>query len=221
VQFVAPAPPEGAVMELPAVDLEGLAGPAAMETARELGRRHAAWPFDLATGPLFRCLLARLAPDRHVLYLAMHHVVGDGASDEVLVRELVPLYRAFAAGRPSPLPELPVQYPDFTLWQREWLSEDVLAEHVGYWRRKLAALPASLEMPFDRPRPAIQTFAGASHRFVLGEELAAAVTDTSRHRSVTPYMLVLATFAALLARYSGQRDLALGTPIAGRDQVEL
>ncbi len=141
-----------------------------MPWLREAGR-----PFDLsrgtAGGRLLRCSLLRLAERDHVALVTMHHIVGDGWSLGILVREVTALYLAFADGRPSPLPELPVQYADFALWQRSWLQGEVLEGEIAYWRRQLAGLPALLELPTDRPRPAVQSFRGAARPVRLPAEL--------------------------------------------------
>ncbi|HET6230447.1 MAG TPA: amino acid adenylation domain-containing protein, partial [Longimicrobiaceae bacterium] len=217
VQVVAPAQP----FTLPVEDV-----PASDEAAREaeVHRRaseEATRPFDLAAGPLFRASLLRLGEREHVLLLAMHHVVSDGWSMGVFVRELTALYEAFGAGRPSPLPPLAVQYPDFAAWQREHLSGAALDEQLAYWRGALAGAPALLELPTDRPRPATQTFPGAIYRFGLPASLQAAVGDVARREGATPFMVLLAAFQALLARWSGQDDVVVGTPIAGRVRAEL
>ncbi|HVR98951.1 MAG TPA: amino acid adenylation domain-containing protein [Thermoanaerobaculia bacterium] len=202
---------------LPRVDLTGLGE----EEARRLALEDAARPFDLERGPLFRPLLLRLAPETHVLLASMHHIVGDGWSTGVLVRELAALYAAFRSGLPSPLPELPLQYPDFALWQRSWLAGEVLEAELAWWREQLAGLPALLELPTDRPRPAVRGTRGAWLLGALPDELAAALRALARAHGTTLFMVLLAGFETLLSRYSGQRDLAVGMPIAGRNRVEL
>ena len=150
-QAIAPAAP----LQLPVVDVDAAA-------AADFARREAVQPFDLAAGPLLRATLLRLGAERHVLLLTMHHIVSDGWSMEILLRELVALYEAFAAGRPSPLPKLPVQYADFAVHQRRWLGGGALERQLDYWRRQLAGAPAGLDLPTDFPRPAVQTFDGAT-----------------------------------------------------------
>jgi amino acid adenylation domain-containing protein len=205
---------------LPIVDLEGLEEPIHGAEAGALLAKDSARPFDLGTGPLFRATLLRLAPDRHVLLLTMHHIVSDGWSMEVLLREMASLYEAFAAGRPSPLPELPVQYADFAVWQRRWLSGEALSRQLDYWRRQLAGSPAGLDLPADFPRPAVQTFNGAGCSERLPAELSADLRAFCRREGVTPFMLLLAGFDVLLARYSGQEDVLVGSPIANRNRAE-
>ncbi|RYZ33615.1 MAG: non-ribosomal peptide synthetase, partial [Myxococcaceae bacterium] len=178
-------------------------------------------PFDLGQGPLFRVTLVRLTEAEHVLVLAMHHIVSDGWSMDVLVREVATLYRAHAEGRPSPLPELAVQYADYAAWQRGWLKDDVLEAQLSWWRQQLEGAPHALELPTDRSRPAVQTFHGANASHVLPESLEEAVKTLAREEGATSFMVLLAAWQVLLARYSGQDDISVGTPIAGRNRTEL
>ncbi|MEW5928741.1 MAG: non-ribosomal peptide synthase/polyketide synthase [Gemmatimonadota bacterium] len=184
-------------------------------TRREQGR-----PFDLAAGPLLRATLLRLAPERHVLLLAMHHVVSDGWSRGVIVREISEAYTAGVRGEEPRLPELPVQYPDYAAWQRERMRGDVLAGQLGYWTDRLAGAPEALELPTDRPRPPVQSFAGRTHRFRLPGGAAEALRVLGREEGATPFMVLLAAWKALLARYTGQTDLVVGTPVANRGRSE-
>ncbi|HEY0557546.1 MAG TPA: amino acid adenylation domain-containing protein, partial [Thermoanaerobaculia bacterium] len=215
-QQISPAGP----FPLPVADLRGL--PERKRTAQvfELARNEALRPFALDAGPLLRTTLLQLSRDRHVLLLTMHHIVSDGWSMEILLRELMALYEAFAAGRPSPLPELPVQYADFAVWQRRWLSGEALARQVEYWRHQLAGAPAGLDLPTDFQRPAVQTFEGSSRSFILPAGLTADLKRLCQREGVTVFMLLLAAFDALLARYSGQRDILVGSPIANRNRAE-
>src|SRR6185295_17423834 len=167
----------------------------------------------------------RLAPERHFLALTMHHTVSDGWSTGILLAEVAALYTAFAAdppgARPSPLPELPIQYADFAAWQRAWLSGEVLETQVAYWRQELSGA-SILELPADRPRPAIQRFRGdTTLPFAIPPATAAALRAVSRRQRTTLFMSLVATYGALLARTAGQPDVAVGTPIAGRDRVEV
>ncbi|HVR95614.1 MAG TPA: amino acid adenylation domain-containing protein, partial [Thermoanaerobaculia bacterium] len=212
VQVVSPA----GAWSLPVVDLRGTADREA--EARSLAGMEARLPFDLGRGPLLRATLLALAPEEHVVLLTMHHIISDGWSKDVLVREVMALYRAFAAGRPSPLPELPVQYADFAAWQRRWLQGEPLDRQLAYWKRHLADL-AVLDLPADRPRPAVQTFAGANSGLMLTRDLAG-LHALGRREGATLFMTLLAAFQSLLHRVTGQTDLALGTPIAGRNQVQ-
>ncbi|WP_186112797.1 type I polyketide synthase, partial [Burkholderia gladioli] len=178
-------------------------------------------PFDLASGPLLRAALVRLDDTRHVMLLNMHHIVSDGWSADVLVRELGALYAGFAAGRAVELAPLPVQYGDYAIWQREWLDEARLAQQLDYWKGALDGAPVALELPTDRPRPAEQSFRGARAQFVLPGELVARLTELAQRDTATLYMVLLAGFATLLGRYSGQRDIVIGAPVAGRRAQEL
>ncbi|HEX8189934.1 MAG TPA: amino acid adenylation domain-containing protein, partial [Pyrinomonadaceae bacterium] len=188
--------------------------------ARRMLQREAVRPFDLSRGPLLRAALWRLEEEEHLALLVLHHIVSDGWSMGVLVRELGLLYEAFAQGRPSPLPELPIQYGDFAHWQRGWLQGPALEGHLAYWREQLDGA-ATLELPTDHPRPAVQTFRGARHDFLLDGELTAAVRDLSRQEGATLFMTLLAAFQTLLWRYTQQDDISVGTPVAGRTHAEL
>ncbi|MCP4662085.1 MAG: amino acid adenylation domain-containing protein, partial [bacterium] len=207
-------------LALPVIDLRGLAPELRESEAGRLATADARRPFDLSRGPLLRATVVRLAPREHVVLLNMHHVVSDGWSMGVLIRELGALHVAFAEGDPSPLEELPIQYADHAVWQRQWLSGEVLEEELGYWRLELAGVPR-LELPTDRPRPAVQTFRGGSRPVVLSAELSESLARLSREHGATLFMTLLAGFKALLARYAGQDDVAVGTPIAGRSQREI
>jgi amino acid adenylation domain-containing protein len=204
---------------LPAVDLAGLPAAAREREAARLAGE-AAWPFDLARGPLLRTTLLRLGGREHGLLLDLHHIVSDGWSVGVLVREIGALYAAALEGRPSPLPELPIQYADFALWQRRWLAGEALDRHVDYWRQRLRGLPAEIELPADRPRPAVPSHRGAEHRFGLDGRAAAALAALARREGTTPFMVLAASMLALLSRLSGRRDLAIGMPIANRNRAE-
>ncbi|MCP3059808.1 non-ribosomal peptide synthase/polyketide synthase [Myxococcus sp. K38C18041901] len=177
-------------------------------------------PFDLERGPLLRVVLVRLSERAHVLALVMHHIVSDGWSMGVLVRELVALYEAYSSGQPSPLAELVVQPADHAVWQRGWLRDAELERQTGYWRKQLAGAPSALDLPTDRPRPAVQSPEGASLPFEPGPSLSAAIKAFAQREAVTPFMVVLTAFQVLLARYSGQDDVSVGTPVAGRTQAE-
>ncbi|HEX6864210.1 MAG TPA: condensation domain-containing protein, partial [Thermoanaerobaculia bacterium] len=202
---------------LPVVDLTGVPQEEASRlTAEESGR-----PFDLQNGPLLRTTLLRLSPAVHDLLVNAHHVVTDGWSVRILSKELVTLYEAFAAGRPSPLPELPAQYADFARWQRERLSGAELARQVAYWRERLGDDPPALDLPLDRPRPALQTYRGASATLVLPPDLAEGLRRTGLASRASLFMTLLAGFEVLLSRQSGQDDVLVGTPVAGRVRADV
>ncbi|MDB4894665.1 MAG: amino acid adenylation domain protein, partial [Firmicutes bacterium] len=175
-------------------------------------------PFDLARGPLLRATLLTGSGTEHVLVMIMHHIISDGWSAGVLVREAAALYAAFAAGQPSPLPELPVQYVDFAAWQRNWFAGDVHAQQLQYWRRQLDGV-AVLHLPTDHPRPAVPTRQGATASFTLTGQLTERLKALSRQEGVTLFMTLLAAYQVLLHRYSGQADIAVGSPIANRNHV--
>ncbi len=212
-------PPSG--LPLPLIDLQRLPPASREAELPRLVRIEARRPFDLAHGPLLRVLLYRTGVDEHALILNMHHIVCDGWSLGVLVRELGGLYEAFSRHLPSPLPPLPVQYADFAVWQRCLLSGPVLEGLLAWWKRQLAGLPPLLELPADRPRPMVQTFRGSTLPVVLPPGTTAAVRELSRRAGATPFMTLLAAFLAQLHRYTRQDDLAVGSPIAGRDRVEI
>ncbi|HEY7077142.1 MAG TPA: condensation domain-containing protein, partial [Solirubrobacteraceae bacterium] len=183
---------------------------------RALARAEAGAPFDLECGPLLRAVLLRLGGDEQELLLTMHHIVSDGWSLEVLYRELRTLYAAFAAGEPSPLPELAIQYPDFALWQRGQAGD----EQLDHWRRRLAGAPTVLELPADRSRPAAATHAGGAESLLLGASDSAALRALAAAEEATPFMLTVSAFAVLAHRMTGQDDLLIGTPVAGRTRAE-
>jgi amino acid adenylation domain-containing protein/non-ribosomal peptide synthase protein (TIGR01720 family) len=216
-QVVAPEP----AVPLPVLDLGALPSDGRLGTARRLSEQASGRPFDLKHGPLLRTTLLRLAPDDHVLLLSMHHIVGDGWSMGVLLREVTECYRAARGARSARLPDLPVQYPDFAVWQREWLSGERLDGEIAYWRDQLAGAPTLLELPTDRPRPAVQTYRGANHAFTLPPRTYAAVRQLSGQEGATVFMTLLAAFAAVLGRHSGQEDVLVGAPIANRARPEL
>ncbi len=220
VQVIRPALP----FLLPVVDLKALPEGAREERARTLAAAEAGRPFDLARGPLLRGLLLRLAPGDHAIVLTMHHIASDGWSQGVLVREVAALYPALSegtAGRPSPLPELPVQYADFAVWQRSWLCGEVLEDEIAWWRGQLAGLPPLLELPTDRPRPAVQSYRGATRPALLSARLTRGMEKLARSEGATLFMVLLAGFQTLLGRFSGQDDLAVGSPVAGRTHREI
>ncbi|HZM00240.1 MAG TPA: amino acid adenylation domain-containing protein, partial [Planctomycetota bacterium] len=203
------------------VDLGGLDEGGRQAELERLARHEAETPFDLERGPLIRPSLVRLKADEHVLFLSLHHIVFDGWSIGVLNRELLEHYRAGLAGERPAVPALPVQYQDFVAWQRQWLSGAVLQRQLEYWRARLGGDPPVLELPTDRPRPAVQTFRGAGCAIEVPPGLTRALRTLSRRRGVTLAMTLLAAFKTLLSRYTGQDDILVGTPIANRTQHEI
>ncbi|AZF05942.1 non-ribosomal peptide synthetase [Pseudomonas sp. R5-89-07] len=178
-------------------------------------------PFDLERGPLLRGRLVVMADDHHVLLLTLHHIVSDGWSMGVLTRELMALYQAFSHGHADPLPPLPIQYADFAVWQRLWLSGEVLHRQSTYWQQALAGAPVLLTLPTDRPRPAQQDYAGSSVEVRLDERLTAGLKALSQRHGTTLYMTLMSAWASLLARLSGQHDLVIGSPVANRMRTEV
>jgi amino acid adenylation domain-containing protein/non-ribosomal peptide synthase protein (TIGR01720 family) len=216
VQIIQPATP----VTLPVTDISMLALREREQKAAELADEEARQPFDLSTGPLLRCRLLRLGPIDHLLLLTLHHIISDGWSLDVFGRELTAVYTAFVTGRPSPLPELPVQYPDYAIWQRDRLQGSLLQRHLEYWRKELEGIPA-LQLSADRPRPAIQSFRGASVTFEFPASLGDGLRRLGQSESCTAFMTFLAGFQALLQRYTAQEDIVVGVPVSGRDRAEL
>ncbi|HEV7667237.1 MAG TPA: amino acid adenylation domain-containing protein, partial [Thermoanaerobaculia bacterium] len=217
--------PAQRVMPPPAHSLPQIALMVLLPAAREievkrLAGSFATRPFDLQRGPLLRACLVGTGEAEHVAFLCLHHIVADGWSLGILMREVTALYQAFAAGRPSDLPPLPVQYPDYADWQRHWLRGEVLEGFIAYWRDQLAGAPPLLALPLDRPRPGVQSYAGAAQAFALSPELSRALRDFGRRAGATPFMTMLAGFEVLVQRYSGQSDLSIGTAIANRNRFE-
>jgi amino acid adenylation domain-containing protein len=207
--------------DLPVVDLGGLAAPVREAVAARLAGEEAHRPFDLAAGPVWRVLLLRLAAAEHLLVVNLHHIVCDGWSVGVLTRELTALYAAFRQGLPSPLRELPFQYADFADWQRRRLSGPLLAELLGYWKERLAGPLPALDLPLDRPRPLVRTYRGDHLPVAIPAAVAQAFKELGRREGATLFMALVAAFQALLARYTGQEDLVIGAPVAGRNRAEL
>ena len=209
---------------MPVADLSH-GGDSAPGALNRLMSRECSRSFDLSHGPLLRALLARLSPQEHVLLLTAHHIITDGWSMGILVEELAALYTAAtddeAADPPVPgLAPLPVQYADYAAWQRDRLSDDALKEHLGYWASQLAGV-APLELPTDRPRPAVRTSSGAAHELTVPAEVTARLQALARRCDVTLFMLLTAACQVLFHRWSGQDDVAVGTVVTGRDRPEL
>ncbi len=217
VQVVSPDP----TLRLVVVELGSAPPEAQTDEVRRRSGEAAREPFDLAAGPLIRATLLRLGGGSHVLLLTVHHIVFDGWSMGIFQRELRALYEAFSGGGGAQVPPPALQYADFALWQREWLRGTVLEEQLGYWRRRLEGAPRLLELPGDRPRPAVQSYRGALHRTELGVELTGRLHELGREAGCTLFMTLLAGFSALLGRYTGERDVVVASPIANRNRVEL
>ncbi|HEX3282864.1 MAG TPA: amino acid adenylation domain-containing protein [Pyrinomonadaceae bacterium] len=210
-------------LALPIVDLSELdEAERELETARVL-REETRRPFDLAQGPLIRALLVRLAENEHVLLIAMHHIITDGWSIGIMHREFMDLYEAFSTGQPSPLPELKIQYPDYALWHRQWFQGEVYESQLAYWKDQFKTLPPPLELPTDHPRPSIQAhkaFRGSKRKLTLSKELTQKLKELCQKEEATLFMVLLAAYQVLLHRYTGEEDIVVGSPIAGRCLAE-
>jgi amino acid adenylation domain-containing protein len=211
---------DGLTLSLPAVELSHLSEGERERETRRLAAEEARRPFDLTRAPLVRASLLRLKETEHVVLLTMHHVISDGWSMGVFVREMSALYVAFTEGQPSPLAPLKIQYADFAAWQRRPEQQRALEKQLAYWRRQLEGVPALIELPTDRPRPAVQTYEGARLHVALDAPLAERLRELSRREGATLFMTLLAAFQTLLYRYARQTDIVVGTPCAGRTRLE-
>jgi amino acid adenylation domain-containing protein len=205
---------------LAVVYLTGLPG-AESSAVQALAREHVGRPFDLSQGPLLRVTLLRLAPEQHVLLLAMHHIVSDGWSMDIVARELSVLYNAFLQGKPSPLPELSIQYADFSQWQRSLLQGRALQDQLHFWKDQLSGAPPALDLPTDRARPTQPSYNGRRVTHPLPPSLITAAQALCAQQHATPFMVFLAAFAVVLQRHTGEDDLVIGTPIANRTHADL
>jgi natural product biosynthesis luciferase-like monooxygenase protein/amino acid adenylation domain-containing protein len=217
VQVVAPA----LRVPLPLIDLRSVPATQQAAEVRQLATAAIQERFALDRVPLLRTILFRLDEQEHILLLIIHHIVSDGWSMGIFIQEMATLYSAFSTGQPSPLPDLPIQYVDFAAWQRQWLQGDALESLLAYWRRALGDDLPILRLPTDWPRPAVQTFRGATYFFTLPQDLSAALKTLSRDNACTLFMTLLAGFQALLHHYSGQDDIVVGTDTANRNQSEI
>ncbi|MCP4263627.1 MAG: AMP-binding protein, partial [Planctomycetes bacterium] len=205
---------------LTVVDLQGLSSVKQGTEIQKLAEENAQRPFDLSKGPLFSAVLLQLGINSHILLLTMHHIISDGWSMEVFISEFSALYEAFLQEKSSPLEPLPIQYADFSLWQRQWLSGEALQTQLNYWQQKLADATHTLEIPGDHPRPPVYTFNGGAENIAITPELTRKLTSLSQQTGDTLFMTTLAAFAMLLSRYSGMEDIVIGSPIANRTRKE-
>jgi amino acid adenylation domain-containing protein len=217
VQIVSPAQP----VRIPLIDLCHLSADEREAEAMRLAKTEAQRPFDLSRGPLVRFTLLRLGAEEHMLLLTMHHIVFDGWSIGVLIDELTTLYRAYNSGHDSPLAVLPIQYADYAIWQRDWLQGAAFEEQLAYWRQQLAQAPEALNLPTDKPRPAVQSVNGASQLFQLSPPLVVSLKALAQGEGATLFMALLAAFQILLSRYSGQTDVMVGAVVANRNRAEI
>ncbi|MCH8620247.1 condensation domain-containing protein, partial [Undibacterium sp. TS12] len=178
-------------------------------------------PYDLAAGPMFRTALLRAGTRKSALMLMMHHIISDGWSIDLLLKELSIIYTAFVQGQPSPLPALSIQYGDYALWQRQWLQGEELNRQLEYWTSKLGSASEALDLPTDKPRPSTASYHAASWHFTIPQALSSALVQFSRQEGASLFMVLMAAYQTLLSRWSGQDDILVGTPIAGRRQREL
>ncbi|WP_293128195.1 non-ribosomal peptide synthetase [Microcoleus sp. bin38.metabat.b11b12b14.051] len=216
VQIIAPM----LAISLPTIDLQNLSPTQQQTTALQLAIDAAQRPFDLATGPLFKVTLLKQSETEHILLLNLHHIVADGWSMGVLIRELGTLYTAFVNNRRSPLAALPLQYADFAEWQHQYLQGEVLATQLAYWRQQLSAISA-IDLPTDRQRPVVPSYRGAKESIALSPALSNSLKSLSQQEGATLFITLLAAFQTLLYRYTGQADIAIGTPIANRNRSEI
>ncbi|HJP93403.1 MAG TPA: amino acid adenylation domain-containing protein [Pyrinomonadaceae bacterium] len=201
--------------------LEGLA-PAAVEgKIQRLGYEEAREPFDLERGPLLRAKVVRLSETEHVVFTTAHHIVSDGWSLGILIRELAALYENLTSQTSTPLPELSIQYADYAVWQRDWLEKELLDRQLSYWKKQLQGVPTVLDLPTDRPRSLVQTFNGARYSVQLSQKTTEALKELSRREGATLFMTILAAYETLLFRYTGQENIIVGTPVAGRSSAEI
>ncbi|HEX7240343.1 MAG TPA: amino acid adenylation domain-containing protein, partial [Longimicrobiaceae bacterium] len=205
---------------LPVDDFSGIPEADRMATVRRRHDEEARCPTDLTTGPVMRARLLRFEPGLHALLITAHHIVTDGWSEGLFLYELSVLYQAFTAGRPSPLPELPIQYADYAVWQREQLSGERLQQHLAFWRESLRGVPPVLELPTDRPRPPVQSYRGGKRGTLLSAELVERVRALARRERTTFHLVLVAAFQALCFRYTGQEDFAMGSLAASRPRPE-
>src|SRR2546423_2305205 len=217
MQFIGATQP----VEINLIDLCGLSIDDQRAESQRTLKEESRFRFDLVNGPLLRPTVIRLARDEHILMLNMHHIATDGHSRSVLYRDLTQLYQAFAKGLPSPLPPLPIQYADYAVWHRSWLDSGVADAQLEYWRHKLAHAPSRLELPTDLPRPPVRSWVGDNLRMVLDTPTREALRAVARRGDATLFVALLAVFGTLLARYSNQDDIVIGTPFAARNRTEL
>jgi len=210
-----------ATMNINVVDLQQLEVTECETALKQKAQLEATTPFELEVAPLIRCSLLHLDAIEYLLLLTMHHIVSDGWSIGVFIQELSSLYQAFIAGEPSPLAELPIQYADFAVWQRQWLSGKVLQNQLNYWQQQLAGAPELLQLPTDHPRPSAPTYRGTTQSFTLDTDLTQKLQTLSQESGTTLFMTLLAGFKILLQRYTNQDDIVVGTDVANRNQAEI
>jgi amino acid adenylation domain-containing protein len=217
VQIVLPAQP----VQIPLIDLSHISAHELEAKVKRLATAEAQQPFDLSRGPLIRFKLLRVDHEEHILLLTVHHIVFDGWSTGLLISELSTLYSAYDNGNRSPLPDLPVQYADYAVWQREWLQGEVLDQQLSYWKKQLAGAPEALNLPADKPRPATGINKGARQSFELSPALVDSLKILGQNERATLFMVLLAAFQVLLSRYTGQADVIVGAAVSNRNRAEI
>jgi amino acid adenylation domain-containing protein/non-ribosomal peptide synthase protein (TIGR01720 family) len=208
-------------LKLPVVNLQHIPQQQREAELYRLAKEEAQTGFDLTQAPLLRAKLLQLGAEDYVILLTLHHIVSDGWSTDILIREVAALYTAFSAARLAPLPQLPIQYADFAFWQRQWFEGEALKNQLAYWQNQLSGELPILQLPTDRPRPTVQTYAGKTLSFVLPTSLSEELKTLSKQEGVTLFMTLLAAFKTLLYRYTSQTDILVGSPIANRNRAEI
>jgi amino acid adenylation domain-containing protein len=203
------------------VDLTELPDDSRESVAQQLAVKETHRPFDLTQGPLIRIKLLQLGPEERLVLFTIHHIIFDGWSNGPLIQELAPLYKAFIHGLPSPLAPLPVQYVDYVQWQQQWLQDETFKAQLEYWKQQMRGAPAKLELPLSHPRPTKPTYQGALHSFVVHRPIVAALNSIANRAGATLFMTLLAAVKVLLARYSGQADICVGSPFANRNRADV
>src|SRR3979490_229453 len=208
-------------VNVPIIDLTGTPEHTREAEALRIASEEGKKSFDLTKGPLFRAVLLHLGPDQYLLALVMHHIITDGWSITVLFREITSCYHSITNGQESNLPQLPLPYAEYAQWQREYMTGEVLAKQVGYWKSKLAGAQTILDLPTDHPRPTFHSWHGATEELILDSDLLTELKRFAQNEGGTLFMVALAAFQALLRRYTMQDSILVGTPIAGRNELEI
>jgi amino acid adenylation domain-containing protein len=211
----------GVTIAVPELNLRHLSGQEQHAEIQKLSLEEVQLPFDLGQAPLLRVKILHVTTDKSILLMTLHHIIADGWSIKILIRELSTLYQAFSTGNPSPLPELPIQYIDFVSWQRKRLQGEVVESHLAYWKHQLSGQLPVLELPTDYPRQAVQTYRGAQQKFRLTKSLSKKIKQLSQKQGATLFMTLLAAFNTLLYRYTSQDDIIVGSPIANRNNTQV
>ncbi len=208
-------------IEIPLIDLSMLSKSERRDKAKNLAHNEAQKPFNLKKGPLIRLLLLKTGEEEHIIIFSLHHIIADGWSIPILIKETIEIYDSIKAEKPVKLPELEIQYADYAFWQKQFMEGELYKKELEYWKNELSGIPPVLDLPTDKPRPSIQTFNGAKYKFDLPSDLINELKALSRNQNVTLFMTMLAVFQTLLHKFSAQKDIVIGTPIAGRTDAKL